>query len=87
MLLCGYWTCRVAGKSHINDFTLSAEACLPIIDAILLEVKNRAYPQRCFLNIDLPTNVSNHKVTNSWFGFVTINRFCKYKDIILFLYR
>ncbi|EXB41281.1 5'-nucleotidase surE [Morus notabilis] len=51
----------VAGKSQINDFTLSAEAFLPIIDAILAEVKNQTYPQRCFLNIDLPTDVANHK--------------------------
>ncbi|PON80085.1 Survival protein SurE-like phosphatase/nucleotidase [Parasponia andersonii] len=51
----------VAGKSNIIDFTLSAEAILPIIDAILVEVKNQTYPQRSFLNIDLPTNVANHK--------------------------
>ncbi|GMN46680.1 hypothetical protein TIFTF001_015865 [Ficus carica] len=50
-----------AGKSQISDFTLSAKACLPIIDAVLAEVKNQSYPQRCFLNIDLPTNVANHK--------------------------
>ncbi|POO02184.1 Survival protein SurE-like phosphatase/nucleotidase [Trema orientale] len=51
----------VAGKSNINDYTLSAEAILPIIDAVLVEVKNQTYPRRCFLNIDLPTNVANHK--------------------------
>ncbi|PON80084.1 Survival protein SurE-like phosphatase/nucleotidase [Parasponia andersonii] len=51
----------VAGKSNINDFTLSAEAILPIIDAVLVEIKNQTYPQRCFLNIDLPTSVANHK--------------------------
>ncbi|XP_062108358.1 uncharacterized protein LOC133819190 [Humulus lupulus] len=51
----------VAGKSHTDDFTLSAKACLPIIDAILVEVKSLTYPKRSFLNIDLPTNVANHK--------------------------
>lgn len=59
----GLLTYRVGGKSNTNDFTLSAEACLPIISAILAEIKNKIYPQRCFLNIDLPTNVSNHKVS------------------------
>lgn len=64
-LLCyydEYWPFRVEGKSHINDFTLAAEACLPIINAILVEIKNKNYPQRCFLNVDLPTNVANNKV-------------------------
>ncbi|KAM6545447.1 hypothetical protein CsatB_026183 [Cannabis sativa] len=51
----------VAGKSHNDDFTLSAKACLPIIDAILVEVKNHTFPKRSFLNIDLPTDVANHK--------------------------
>uniref|UniRef100_A0A5B7C3Q1 Survival protein SurE-like phosphatase/nucleotidase domain-containing protein n=1 Tax=Davidia involucrata TaxID=16924 RepID=A0A5B7C3Q1_DAVIN len=51
----------VGGKSNISDFTLAAEACLPIINAILAEIKNQTYPQRCFLNIDLPTNVVSHK--------------------------
>lgn len=59
----GLLTYRVGGKSSINDFTLGAEACLPIINAILAEIKNKTYPQRCFLNIDLPTNVAYHKVS------------------------
>ncbi|KAK9671957.1 hypothetical protein RND81_12G066200 [Saponaria officinalis] len=49
------------GVSNINDFDLAAEACLPIINAVLAEIKNKTYPQRCFLNIDLPTNVRCHK--------------------------
>ncbi|KAL9232870.1 hypothetical protein vseg_007933 [Gypsophila vaccaria] len=49
------------GVSNIDDFNLAAEACLPIISAVLAEIKNKTYPQRCFLNIDLPTNVRNHK--------------------------
>lgn len=51
----------VGGKSTINDYTLAAEACLPIIKAILAEIKNQSYPKRCFLNIDLPMDVANHK--------------------------
>lgn len=51
----------VGGKSNINDFTLAAEACLPILSAIFVEIKDKTYPLRCFLNIDLPTNVLNHK--------------------------
>ncbi|KAM3326475.1 5'-nucleotidase SurE isoform X1 [Capsicum chacoense] len=51
----------VRGKSHVNDFTLAARACLPIISGILAEIKMKHYPQNCFLNIDVPTNVVNHK--------------------------
>lgn len=51
----------VAGTSSINDYTLAAEACLPLISAILVEIKNKTYPQKCFLNVDLPTNILNHK--------------------------
>lgn len=53
---------RVAGKSNVHDFKLAAEACLPMISAVLSEIKNQRYPERCFLNIDLPTDVVNHKV-------------------------
>ncbi|KAL4642464.1 hypothetical protein ACB092_02G020000 [Castanea dentata] len=51
----------VGGKSSVDDYTLAAEACLPIISAILAEIRNQAYPQKCFLNIDLPTDVANNK--------------------------
>lgn len=53
---------RVAGKSNIQDFKLSAEACRPMIGAVVAEIKNQRYPERCFLNIDLPADVVNHKV-------------------------
>lgn len=46
----------------MQDFTLAAEACLPIIGSILSEIKKSSYPRKCFLNIDLPTDVANHKV-------------------------
>ncbi|CAN4097676.1 unnamed protein product [Withania somnifera] len=51
----------VGGKSKVDDFVLAAEACMPIITAILAEIKNNTYPHNCFLNIDLPTDVANHK--------------------------
>lgn len=57
-----FLTFRVGGKSNTHDYTLAAEACLPIFSAILAEIRNQTYPQRCFLNIDLPTNVASHKV-------------------------
>ncbi|KAL6497778.1 hypothetical protein OROHE_026928 [Orobanche hederae] len=51
----------VGSKSNVEDFALAAEACLPIISAILVEIKMKTYPRNCFLNIDVPTNVTNHK--------------------------
>ncbi|XP_076960961.1 uncharacterized protein LOC143637431 [Bidens hawaiensis] len=51
----------VEGRSNINDFTLAAEACLPIINAIFVGIENKTYPKKCFLNVDLPTDVLNHK--------------------------
>ncbi|GLU08866.1 hypothetical protein SLE2022_257500 [Rubroshorea leprosula] len=51
----------VGGKSNYDDFALGAEACLPIINGILSEIRNKTYPLTCFLNIDLPTDITNHK--------------------------
>ncbi|XP_022722874.1 uncharacterized protein LOC111280009 [Durio zibethinus] len=51
----------VGGKSSVDDYILAAEACLPIFNAIIAEVKNKSYPLRGFLNIDLPTDLANHK--------------------------
>ncbi|KAJ8558027.1 hypothetical protein K7X08_004793 [Anisodus acutangulus] len=51
----------VGGKSKVDNFVLAAEACMPIITAILAEIKNNTYPQNCFLNIDVPTDVANCK--------------------------
>ncbi|GFP84028.1 5'-nucleotidase sure [Phtheirospermum japonicum] len=51
----------VGGKSNVDDFALAAEACLPIISAVLVDIKKKTYPRNCFLNIDVPTNVANHK--------------------------
>ncbi|KAK1395241.1 Survival protein SurE-like phosphatase/nucleotidase [Heracleum sosnowskyi] len=49
------------GMSSLNDFTLAAEACLPILSAIFVEIRKSNYFQKCFLNINLPTDVKNHK--------------------------
>lgn len=51
----------ITGISNVNNFLLAAEACLPIIYAILTEIKHQTYPSKCFLNIDLPADVANHK--------------------------
>ncbi|GJV61498.1 survival protein SurE-like phosphatase/nucleotidase [Tanacetum coccineum] len=51
----------VKGTSNINDFKLAAEACLPLISAIFVDIKNKTYPRKCFLNVDFPTDVLNHK--------------------------
>lgn len=51
----------VRGVSGNDDYLLAAEACLPIINAVLAEIRNQTYPRRCFLNIDLPTNIQCHK--------------------------
>ncbi|XP_017250891.2 uncharacterized protein LOC108221528 isoform X1 [Daucus carota subsp. sativus] len=51
----------VKGGSNLHDFTVAAEACLPILSAILVEIRNTNYLQKCFLNINLPADVTNHK--------------------------
>jgi len=53
---------RVEGKSNPQDFALAAQVCIPIINAALVAIKKQSYPGRCFLNIDVPTSVANHKV-------------------------
>ncbi|RVW55847.1 5'-nucleotidase SurE [Vitis vinifera] len=68
----------VAGKSNVHDFKLAAEACLPMISAVLSEIKNQRYPERCFLNIDLPTDVVNHKVN---FKLAYCNKLYPYGDM------
>ncbi|KAG4182638.1 hypothetical protein ERO13_A09G056000v2 [Gossypium hirsutum] len=51
----------VGGKSSVDDYMLAAEACLQIFRAILAEIKNKSYPLNGFLNIDIPTDIANHK--------------------------
>ncbi|XP_060215412.1 uncharacterized protein LOC132642163 [Lycium barbarum] len=51
----------VGRNLSVDDFTLCAEACIPIITAILAEIKNKTYAQNCFLNINVPREVGNHK--------------------------
>ncbi|XP_058778498.1 uncharacterized protein LOC131652606 isoform X2 [Vicia villosa] len=51
----------IEGKSNPHDFALAAGVCIPIINSVLVEIKNQSYPGKCFLNIDVPNNVANHK--------------------------
>ncbi|KAK4761968.1 hypothetical protein SAY87_029852 [Trapa incisa] len=51
----------VGGKSNSEDYVLAAEACLPLICGLVAVIKNNCYPTGCFLNIDLPTDIVNHK--------------------------
>lgn len=62
MILTLVLGCREGGKSNVDDFKLAAEACLPIICGVMAEIKKKTYPQGCFLNVDVPTDVVNHKV-------------------------
>ncbi|KAK8335690.1 hypothetical protein V6Z12_A09G070500 [Gossypium hirsutum] len=48
-------------RSHPFSLATAAKACLPIISGIIAEIKNNTYPQGCFLNMDLPKDVANHK--------------------------
>lgn len=67
---------RVRGKSNDNDFTLAAEACVPIISTILADIKNKIYPQNCFLNITVPTDVLNHKVKFAGWNAINVAFIC-----------
>ncbi|OAY81847.1 5'-nucleotidase SurE [Ananas comosus] len=49
------------GESTVQDLKLAAEVCLPLINAVLIELKNKTYPEGSFLNIDIPTDVAHHK--------------------------
>ncbi|XP_068648900.1 uncharacterized protein [Aristolochia californica] len=51
----------VAGKSDVQDFKKGAEACLPLIDSVLAESRNKKYPKASFLNINLPTDINHNK--------------------------
>nr|XP_017225787.1 PREDICTED: 5'-nucleotidase SurE-like isoform X2 [Daucus carota subsp. sativus] len=53
-----YW---FRGMSSVNDFTLAAEACLPILSAFLVEIRKKNHLLNFFLNINVPANVLNHK--------------------------
>ncbi|KAJ0093687.1 hypothetical protein Patl1_25377 [Pistacia atlantica] len=48
-------------KRNADDFKLAAEVCLPIIRRVMAEIKSQTYPQKCFLNIDLPADLARHK--------------------------
>ncbi|XP_062190205.1 uncharacterized protein LOC133893244 isoform X1 [Phragmites australis] len=51
----------VAGQSSVNDLKVAAEVCMPLINAVMVEIKNGTYLQGSFLNIDVPTDAVHHK--------------------------
>jgi hypothetical protein len=53
---------RVAGQSTANDLKTAAEVCMPLIHAIMTEIKNGTYLKGSFLNVDVPTDAAHHKV-------------------------
>ncbi|KAB2012104.1 hypothetical protein E1A91_D09G069800v1 [Gossypium mustelinum] len=53
---------EAGSKTKMNyEYEAAAKACLPIISGIIAEIKNNTYPQGCFLNMDLPKDIANHK--------------------------
>ncbi|WVZ62357.1 hypothetical protein U9M48_012115 [Paspalum notatum var. saurae] len=58
---CGYHHLLWNSKSSVNDLKVSAEVCMPLINAIVTEIMNRTYPQGSFLNVDVPTDAAHHK--------------------------
>lgn len=56
------WFSRKEGKSNVHALRLAADACLPLINAVLNELKTKTYPEGSFLNIIVPTDVANHRV-------------------------
>jgi 5'-nucleotidase len=51
----------VAGQSTANDLKTAAEVCMPLIHAIMTEIKNGTYLKGSFLNVDVPTDAAHHK--------------------------
>uniref|UniRef100_A0A0E0LIB1 Survival protein SurE-like phosphatase/nucleotidase domain-containing protein n=1 Tax=Oryza punctata TaxID=4537 RepID=A0A0E0LIB1_ORYPU len=51
----------VATQSSVNDLKVAAEVVMPLINTVMVEIKNGTYPQGSFLNIDVPTDAAHHK--------------------------
>uniref|UniRef100_A0A0D9WWN9 Survival protein SurE-like phosphatase/nucleotidase domain-containing protein n=1 Tax=Leersia perrieri TaxID=77586 RepID=A0A0D9WWN9_9ORYZ len=51
----------VAGQSSVDDLKVAAEVCIPLINTIIIEIKNGTYPRGSFLNVDVPTDAAHHK--------------------------
>ncbi|XP_037445900.1 5'-nucleotidase SurE-like isoform X2 [Triticum dicoccoides] len=51
----------VAGQSSVNDLKVAAEVCIPLINAVMVEIKSGTYPKGSFLNIDVPSDAAHHK--------------------------
>ncbi|THU68347.1 hypothetical protein C4D60_Mb08t02960 [Musa balbisiana] len=52
---------NMEGKNNVHALRLAAGACLPLINAVLNELKTKTYPEGSFLNIIVPTDVANHR--------------------------
>ncbi|RZS19712.1 hypothetical protein BHM03_00052148 [Ensete ventricosum] len=52
---------RKGGKSNVHAPRHAADACLPLINAVLNELKTNTYPEGSFLNIIVPTDVASHR--------------------------
>ncbi|ONK75296.1 uncharacterized protein A4U43_C03F15380 [Asparagus officinalis] len=51
----------IRGKSTLDELKQAAEVCIPIIHGVMAELKNKTFPEGCFLNIDVPTDPIHHK--------------------------
>ncbi|KAM3240213.1 hypothetical protein ACQJBY_053733 [Aegilops geniculata] len=51
----------VAGQSSVNDLKVAAEVCIPLINAVMVEINSGTYPKGSFLNIDVPSDAAHHK--------------------------
>lgn len=57
----------------MQDFIQAAKVCLPIIIAVMTEIRNNAFPQGCFLDIEIPNDVKNHKVIFNLLNLATVS--------------
>ncbi|XXG46139.1 hypothetical protein AAC387_Pa02g1057 [Persea americana] len=51
----------VEGKSSVDGYKIGAQACIPIINKLLTDIRIGTYHQGSFLNINLPTEILQHK--------------------------
>ncbi|RWR72649.1 Survival protein SurE-like protein phosphatase/nucleotidase [Cinnamomum micranthum f. kanehirae] len=65
----------VGGKSSVDDFKIGAQACIPIINALLTDMRNGTYHRGSFLNINLPADIlhyKGYKVTKQGISTITV---------------
>lgn len=63
LMLAKHFLSRVTETSNNGDFEAAAKVCLPVINKIITELSNGTYPKGSFLNVEIPTDSANHKVT------------------------